>query len=150
MSLIYNPKVVAFPVETIAPAAFWRLPDYSETLPRDDLRAAQRVGFRWRRWAGREACPSGWVTGEYGPVESTPEGDCNTIVWRRVVFAVLPSPDPELPSAGFLPTGTGFVYHHRYRLFEGWCDRMGETGSILSSTWLGLWSGLDRVHLARR
>lgn len=81
---------------------FRALPEYTLSLP-----TLPEPGFRWRRFVGRGACPSGWWIGEAGATT----GPALAVRWQRVVFF-----DPDLP----IPAGLGL---RRYgALVEAWCD----------------------------
>lgn len=138
----------ALPEQEVSASRLNGLPQYDWTLPRDRWSAEGRAGFRWRRWVGREHCPSGWVLGEYGPAE--PDGT-NAILWHRaVVSLVFPMRVDlaELPGFGFrvLPVvervREGKAPHSVY---EAWCDRLPRESSIVARHWGDLILSLLRL-----
>lgn len=126
---VYHPEIMAMPVEEIAIRDFFKMLEYSTSLP-----TGTTMGKRWRRAVGRRACPSGWLTGEYGDVVPESGGTLTTILWRRVVFSDAPE-----NAAIYL---TGYVGHE---LWEGTSDRMAPGALITSTTLDGLLSGLARL-----
>lgn len=131
----------ALPELQISAGKLLGLDAYDRTLPRDHGSAEYRAGFRWRRWVGRDHCPSGWVLGEYGPAE--PDGT-NAIRWHRAVI--------EDYSCGGVRRGAlgGFGYRilpatDGRQVYEVWCDRLDVHASVVGDDWGALLLTLLRL-----
>lgn len=143
MSLTHAEAVAATQALPELEVSAWgleQLPVYDLTLPRDHCTAESRAGFRWRRWVGRDHCPSGWVLGSYGPAD--PDG--NPIYWHRAVILNYSCGGVRHGAlAGFgcrmLPQVDSRV------VYEVWCDRMEADASVVGADWGALLLSLLRL-----
>lgn len=138
----------ALPERVVTANRLQGLIEYDLTLPRDGCSAEVRAGFRWRRWVGREHCPSGWVLGEYGPAE--PDGT-NAILWHRAVVSLM-FPNAitlsDLPGFGFRVLPAVEPVREReapHPVYEAWCDRIPRESSIVARHWGDLILSLLRL-----